>query len=143
MQIISVLFQVALLPEGVKDFHFEEISNENGRTISEMVSDDDVFEEHLCTLEQHSYVLKELKSVYSMYETHVYEISQIEFQGNGLFSCNIINKSSKILKSNDEMNEVVDDLLWPADIHGSAFVFIDGECYEISIEICELSSTFC
>jgi len=136
MRTLNVLFKLALYPEGVSDFHYEEVDIGNGKKGMRSVEDDDVFETHLCTQEKSKYVLEELNNIYT-YIDDVYKIINLKFEGDGLFSCSIITDIT--FEDEEEMFDIIKNLLWPAYLHDVGYVFIKNKIHTISLEVDEIN----
>jgi len=135
MLIYKVYFRIALFPEGVKGFHFEEEEGDDGVTYGEFVEDTEVFDKYLCTDRQAPFVVNELSYIYSSLSGDT--VTELHYEDNGKFNCKITLQSDEweTVKSGNELESYIDELLWPADIHDSAFMFIKGKPVNLQMEI--------
>ena len=133
---MNVIFKIALYPEGVSDFHYEELDFGDGKIFMERIDDDEVFEEHLCKSENSDCVLDELNNIYK-HINDIYKITNLKFEGNGIFSCNVITDVS--FDNEDEMYNIIKELLWPADIHDVGYLFIKNKFHYIILEVDEIN----
>lgn len=132
----KVYFRIALFPEGVKGFHFEEEEGDNGVTYGEFIEDTEVFDEYLCTDHQAPFVVNELSYIYSSLSGDT--VTELQYEDNGKFNCKITLQSDEWLKDDtgNELESYINELLWPADIHDSAFMFIKEKpcCLQLEID---------
>ena len=131
----NVYFRIALFPEGVQGFHFEEEEGDDGVTYREFVEDNEVFDNFLCSDCQAPFVVNELTAVYSTITGDT--VTELQYEDNGKFNCKITLQSDEWLKdeTGNELESYINELLWPADIHDSAFMFINGKPINLQFEI--------
>jgi hypothetical protein len=131
----KVYFKVALLPEGVKTFRIEEEKGENELTsYYEFIECPEVFDKFLCTESQALFVYNDLNSVYELYNED--KITNLLFENNGQFTCKVTLIHDGWRESSDEeIEDYITELLWPADIHDSAIIFIHNKHYYLQLEI--------
>ena len=132
MRVIKTYFTVALYPDGIQRFNFEEETDENGVTYSEFIENSDIFEKHICTDKQSKYVLSYLKNQYEFNEQNDLYYRSLKYDGYGRFSIEIIFKNMDV--KDDESIEEIETLVWPADIHEDSILFIEGNTYNLDID---------
>jgi hypothetical protein len=136
----KVYFRIALFPEGVNGVHFEEEEGDDGVTYGEFVEDNEVFDNFLCSDCQAPFVVNELTSVYNLITGDT--VTELQYEDNGKFNCKITLQSDEWLKDEtvNELESYINELLWPADIHDSAFMFIKGQPLYLQLEIDYISN---
>lgn len=127
----KVYFRIALFPEGVRGMHIEEEEGDDGVIYGELVEDDEVFEQYLCNGHQAPFILNELNSIYSSITGDT--VTKLHYDNNGKFNCKVTLQNDDW--NDDELQQYINELLWPADIHDSAFMFINGKQVNLQIEI--------
>ena len=130
----KVYFRVALFPEGVKGYHFEE--DEVGGVIHHtFIEDTEVFEKYLCTKEQSDYVLNKFINEY-VYSSINETITELSYEANGTFYCKIKLNNKECLSENDyELKLFIEELLWPADTSDNIIVYINGINYNLDLKV--------
>jgi hypothetical protein len=127
----KVYFRVALFPEGVKDLRFEDDIYKNDKFIEA----NKVYNKHLCTEQQSAFILNELTSVYSM--LNEINVTNLTYEGTGNFNCKVTLKNNESLydAKTDELDRYICEMLWPANIHEPAIMFINGEKLYFQLEV--------
>ena len=131
MRVIKTYFEIALYPEGIQRFNFEEETDEDGVTYSEFIENSDIFEKHICTDKQSKYVLSYLKEQYEFNEQNELYYRSLKYDGYGQFSIEIVFNN---MVEDDESIEEIETLVWPADIHEDCILFIEGNIYNLDID---------
>jgi hypothetical protein len=119
----KVYFRVALYPEGVKGFHYEEFT-ENNVTFVEMVEEPETFIKYLCTDEQSSQVIEYINSIHQDSD----QVTDLKFTKNGKFVC-------KVYSNFDDDDDDIKEILWPNDLVDSSYIFIHGKIHDIDLEV--------
>ena len=134
MRTIEAIFEVAIYPEGVSGYHFEE--DDDG--CCEMVEDLDIFEKHKCCEKHSSRVLEYLKDAYDRYTNNDIEFRSLKFDKySNVFSVQITFKGHEL--DHDDEIEYVDDLILPGDVHDDFYLFIDSQIHFLHIKLCYYS----
>ena len=134
-------FKIALYPDGVKGFHFEEEINEFGVTYAEFIKDYKDFNTYLCSDYQSTYVLQYLRNIYknvSIADVSISDIiiTDLIYETDGKFNCNVrifCDEESVELKD-ESIGELIENTLWPTDKLDGITIIICGETF--SIDIC-------
>lgn len=129
----KVYFRVALYPEGVKGYHFEE-EEADGVTHHTFIEDTDVFKQYLCTKEQSDAVLNKFINEYdnSIDET----IYELRYEDNGTFYCKIKLNDKEWLNKNDYVLQLfLEELLWPPDTSDNIIVCVNGIHYNLDLKV--------
>lgn len=131
----KVYFRISLFPKDINGFHFEEEEANNDVTYGEFVEDTEVFDKYLCTDHQAPFIVNELSYIYSSFSGDT--VTELQYENNGKFNCKITLQSDEWLsdKTGIELESYIDQLLLPADIHDSAFMFINGKPVNLQTEI--------
>jgi hypothetical protein len=132
MRIIQTQFEIALYPEGIQRFNFEEETDENGVTYSEFIENSDIFEKHICTDKQSKYVLSYLKEQYEFDNQNEVYYRSLKYEGHGIFTIEIVFNNMDM--DDDESIQEIEVLVWPSDIHDDCILFIEGNMYQLDID---------
>jgi hypothetical protein len=126
MRIIQTQFEIALYPEGIQRFNFEEETDEDGVTYSEFIENSDIFEKHICTDKQSKYVLSYLKQQYEFDNQNELYYRSLKYEGHGIFTIEIVFNNMDV---NDEESIEEIDTLIPAAVATSSLnidnVYVD------------------
>lgn len=134
MRTIEAIFEVALYPEGVSGYHFEE----DDEGCCELVEDLDIFEKHKCCEKQSQHVLTYLKDAYDRYNNNDIEFSLLKFDKySNIFSVQITFKGHDL--DDDDEIEYVDELILPGDVNDEFYLFIDQQIHFLHIKLCYYS----
>ena len=149
--IYEAYFKIALYPDGVKGFHFEEEINEFGVTYADFIKDYKDFDTYLCSDYQSTYVLKYLGNIYknvsiadvSIADVSIADVSisdviitDLIYETDGKFNCNVkffCDEESAEL-TDEAIGEIIENTLWPTDKLDGITIKICGETF--SIDIC-------
>ena len=139
--IYEAYFKIALYPDGVKGFHFEEEINEFGVTYAEFIKDYKDFNTYLCSDYQSTYVLQYLRNIYtnvSIADVSIADviITDLIYETDGKFNCNVkffCDEESAEL-TDEAIGEIIENTLWPTDKLDGITIKICGETF--SIDIC-------
>jgi len=134
MRTIEAIFEVAIYPEGVSGYHFEE----DDEGCCELVEDIDIFEKHKCCEKHSSIVLEYLKDAYDRYTNNDIEFRSLKFDKYcNTFSVQITFKGHDL--DDDDEIEYVDELILPGDVHDEFYLFIDSQIHFLHIKLCYYS----
>jgi len=134
MRTIEAIFEVAIYPEGVSGYHFEE----DDEGCCELVEDLDIFEKHKCCEKHSSIVLEYLKDAYDRYTNNDIEFTLLKFDKySNIFSVQITFKGHDL--DDDDEIEYVDELILPGDVHDEFYLFIDSQIHFLHIKLCYYS----
>ncbi len=117
----NLFFRISLLPQGVSWRHYED---------GELVDDDDIFDEYECNEQQSEALIKELNDIYKRSDD--FKITELKYTTK--FECKLeVDKPPFEEYDWDSWYPYFEELLWPADLHDSANIFIDGKWYNIQL----------
>jgi hypothetical protein len=142
----EIYFQMALYPEGVKGFHYNNDVDENGKVITYLQEDEDTFDRYVCNDVQATYVV-------NMYNNHKDIISQnslykreLIYEEKGFYTC----KVDMLIPNNEDINNYLSDEehlntiifdMWPSDKDGYSCLYIKDKKYVIDVSIALISDT--
>jgi hypothetical protein len=133
----EVYFKIALYPEGVNGFHFEEEHDEEtGIMYGEFVEDFEDFKKYLCSKHQSTTVLEFLRNEYYILGVADVTVCDIEFENNGKFKCKvkiITEKYDEI--TDDDLEEIIENAIWPGFDAESIQIFIDGKALKMDLKL--------
>jgi hypothetical protein len=135
--IYEVYFKIALYPEGVNGFHFEEEQDEEtGIMYGEFVEDFEDFNKYLCSKQQATIVLEFLRNEYYILGVADVTVCDIEFENNGKFKCKVKIVTEKYDELNDdELEEIIENAIWPGFDAESIQIFIDGKALKMDLKL--------
>jgi hypothetical protein len=135
--IYEVYFKIALYPEGVNGFHFEEEQDEEtGIMYGEFVEDFEDFNKYLCSKHQSTTVLEFLRNEYYILGVADVTVCDIEFENNGKFKCKVKIVTEKYDELNDdELEEIIENAIWPGFDAESIQIFIDGKALKMDLKL--------
>jgi hypothetical protein len=133
----EVYFKIALYPKGVNWFHFEEKQDEvSGIMYSEFVKDSEDFNKYLCTQNQSNAVLQALRNEYEFIALADVTVRDFDFDNNGHFNCKVEIITEKYDELNDdEIEQIIDNAIWPGYDAKPVYVFIDGEVFKMDLQL--------
>ena len=131
MSEFQIYFKVALIPAGEKYQH--NYNNDDDDYIFEEIRKK--FNTYLCTHEQSSYVLKELNEIYDGLKDDT--ITKLRYMNDGKFTC-VVTLQHKQWCDN-ELYDYIEELLWPADIHDTHYMFINSKQYSLDLDVTYIS----
>jgi hypothetical protein len=135
--IYEVYFKIALYPEGVNGFHFEEEQDEEtGIMYGEFVEDFEDFNKYLCSKQQATRVLEFLRNEYYILGVADVTVCDIEFENNGKFKCKVKIITEKYDELNDdELEEIIENAIWPGFDAESIQIFIDEKSLKMDLKL--------
>jgi hypothetical protein len=129
----EVYFKIALYPEDINGFHYEEEFNEESEITGEYIVD---FNKYLCSKEQSTTVLKYLKNEYDVLNVADVCIFDLEFSNNGKFNCKIKIVTEKYYELNDdEIQEIIEDSIWPSFNMETVYILINETVFKMVLNL--------
>lgn len=142
----EVYFQLALYPDGVKGFQYNNDLDELGNLVTYIQEDEETFTKYVCNDAQASYVV-------NMYNNHKNIISQngtykreLTYEDKGFYTCKVdmlipCNENiNNFLEDEEYLNTILFDM-WPLDANGCSCLYINDKKYIIDISISLITDT--
>uniref|UniRef100_A0A6C0IT06 Uncharacterized protein n=1 Tax=viral metagenome TaxID=1070528 RepID=A0A6C0IT06_9ZZZZ len=130
---------MALYPDGVKGFQYNNDVDDNGNVITYIQEDEDTFNMYVCNDVQSSYVVKDIIQQNSLYKR------DLKYEKNGFYIC----KVDMLIPSNEDINQYLENEehinailfdMWTSDKDGYSCLYIKDKKYIIDISVSFISN---